>query len=162
MNFISKIKQMSNLKKLLLFGGIAVVALVLGFLEMESGCLAVSLFFLGGLFYEREETPDRVVIRFKYKALFYIVIVIAFLLSIFADKIFGRQLGFYVWGIVFILFLIFIVDLQKPSREINKAMKKHYVKFSGSRFSFSNPQTVIIEKRDQNMLNKEVKKYGGK
>jgi len=99
------------------------------------------------LFYERKETSDEIIIRYKYMPLVYIVLLGGFILSILVDEITGASWGYLIWAFIFIFLLIFIIDIWKPNKETKKAMKDGYVKVSGSRYSFSNPYTVVIKKR---------------
>ena len=90
------------------------------------------------IFYERTETEDEIIIRYKYWALFYIFIIITFALYF----IVGSR-----WIILITPFvMLFIIDFWRPNQEIRKAMKEGNVQVLGSRFSFSNPFTAIIKK----------------
>ena len=91
------------------------------------------------IFYERTETEDGIIIRYKYWALTYILFIITFALVL----IVGSR-----WALILIiLFLIlFIIDFWRPNQELRKAMKEGNVKVSGSKFSFSNPFTATIKK----------------
>ena len=98
------------------------------------------------VFYERKEMPDEIIIRYKYWPLFYIILVGGLILSIILDEIVGGLWGSMVWGLIFILLLIFIIDHWKPWKETKKAMRVGSVKVSGSKLSFSNPFTAVIKK----------------
>lgn len=115
--------------------------------ELKAKLVSLVFIALMTLFYERKETPDEVIIRYKYLPLIYIVLIGGLIFSILLDEITSTSWGFLVWAFIFILLLIFIIDIHKPSKEIREAMKKSYVKISGSKFSFFNPYTVVIKKR---------------
>ena len=97
------------------------------------------------LLYKREETENEIIICYKYVCLMYITILAGFVLSFFF-----KQIAHNIWGVVWIALAAYIIDIWKPNREVKKAMKKGYVKFKGSRFSFSNPLTALIDKQSDN------------
>ena len=80
------------------------------------------------LFYERKETSDEIIIRYKYMPLVYIVLFGGFILSILVDEITGASWGYLIWAFIFIFLSIFIIDIRKPNKETKKAMKDGYVK----------------------------------
>ena len=114
--------------------------------ELKAKLVSFVFIVLMPVFHERKETPDKIIIRYKYWPLFYIILVGCLILSITLDEIVGGLWGYSVWGLVFIFLLIFIIDHWKPWKETRKAMREGSVKISGSKFSFSNPFVVVIKK----------------
>ena len=104
-------------------------------------------------FYKREETSDEIIIQYsKYFTLFYFILLAGLILSILVEGITGVSWGYLVWGAFVSIFLLaFLVDLRKPNKEMNKAirkaMKESNVQVSGSKLSFSNPFKVVIKKK---------------
>lgn len=97
------------------------------------------------LLYERKETTDEIVIRYKYWPIFYITLLLLIPFSLLLDI-----LGFdpTVIGMLGIIILIlFFVDHMKPNREIRKAIKGGNAQISGSKVSFDNPYTAVIKKK---------------
>jgi len=92
------------------------------------------------LFYKRRETEKEIIIEYKYMYIIYLLIVI-FLVASF---IFPNYT--VLSSIFWIIILIYLFDIWKPMCEIRKAMKKGYVKFSGSKWSASNPIVAVIDK----------------
>jgi len=97
------------------------------------------------LLYERSETADEVVIRYKYWPIFYITLLLLIPLTLLLS-VFGIDATFV--GILCIIILIlFFVDHMKPNREIRKAIKESNAQISGSKLSFANPFTAVIKKK---------------
>ena len=93
-----------------------------------------------GLFYQRNEKEEEVVICFKYMWLLWILILISILFSFLIKNV--------IIAYTPLLFaIIYLVDTMKVRSEIKNAMKKEGVKFQGSKFSISNPLTAIIKKK---------------
>lgn len=116
-----------------------------------------------GLFYDRIEKPDRVVI--KYSRLIYVYILYAFFLAVglilrlVLDPILHLVIGVpLVLLCFFLIAIIYFIDLWKPWGEVRKAMKDGKVLVSGSKFSFSNPLTVEILKKASAMEEKSTGK----
>ena len=100
-----------------------------------------------GIFCDKEETKEQIVIRFKY-AWFYVFLGGVFV-CVFLGKSFSRI--FFLPSIVFfILMIIFAVAYWPVSAEIRRAMRDGMVKVSGSKYSFSNPLTFVIKKTAEN------------
>ena len=97
------------------------------------------------LLYERKETADEVIIRYKYWPIFYIALLLLIPVSLLLN-VFGIDAT--LLGIICIIILVlFFVDHMKPNREIRKAMREGNAQVSGSKVSFSNSLTAIIKKK---------------
>lgn len=94
------------------------------------------------LFYERKEQKNKVVITYKYSALFYLVLLAAVIVS----GIVPSSFQWYMVVLVLLLGTIYIALKIKPNREIREAAKRGKLKVSGSKFSFKNPLTFEITK----------------
>ena len=94
------------------------------------------------LLYERKETPDEIIIVYKYWPLFYIILTATLILSFILEK-----WANILWAFFGISVIIFIADIWKPNKEIRKAMREDSVQVSGSKFSFSKPFTAVIKKK---------------
>ena len=92
--------------------------------------------------YERHETPDTVQVRFRYLPLFYVTLLIAVALSLIS----AGQWTNPCMSSMGVLLVALIIGLRKPMREVHKAMKTDGVVISGSKFSFTNPLTIVIKK----------------
>lgn len=104
-----------------------------------------------GLFYERMETEEKVVIKYKSKILilYYFFIVFA-LVATFALNVIGGLaciVGPVLLVVLGVGLVVYWQDIWKVRSEISKAMKEGKVSVSGSRFSLSNPLTVEIPKK---------------
>jgi len=98
------------------------------------------------LFYKRDETENEITICFKKRCLFYIALLMGLVLAFFFS-----QVGNIIWWALLILIVIYIIDMWKPGREISKAVEKGYInKISGSKYSFSKPLTIVINKQSDN------------
>ena len=102
------------------------------------------------LLYERNETPDEVIIVYKGWLLFYVMIITYIVLEFIFD-IFIKSPAAHFWliAIFFILIIVFIIDSWKPNREIRRALKENVVQVSGSKFSLRNPFIVVIKKNNK-------------
>lgn len=96
------------------------------------------------LLYDRKETKKQIIITSKYSSIGFIFLILAVILLPFykANKIFG-----VLSLLFFALAILCMILMWKPNSEIKKAMKEGKIKASGSKFSFSNPLTVIIKKK---------------
>jgi hypothetical protein len=101
-----------------------------------------------GFFYERTATDTQVIYRFKNTLLIYYVVgmgAILWLLTSSLRIIPERALTIYC-AAAFFYFLVNFFAHVAPNREIREATKHGTVKVSGSKFSFKNPLTVIIDR----------------
>jgi hypothetical protein len=105
------------------------------------------------LFHERKETPNEIVLRYKYYPLFYVGMII--FVFLYVISIMFRININYVTTLLILFSVVFIADFWKPNREIRKAMKEGGVQVSGSKYSFSNPFTVVIKKPEFPSLARE-------
>lgn len=96
-----------------------------------------------GLFYDRIEKPDRVIIRYSRVLYFYAIFLLGLLLPLF-PSIAGVSSTVLLLTWFILLFFIYTVDLSKPNAELRKAMQEGKVLVSGNRFSLANPQTAEI------------------
>jgi len=99
-----------------------------------------------GLFYKRKETSDEIIIVYKYYPLFWIFLIVIPISSVILDVVIGGKAGDILIDLIWVIVIIFLIDIWKPSQEVRKAMRKGNVQMSGSKFSFSNPLTVRIKK----------------
>lgn len=103
------------------------------------------------LFYHREDKGNEVVITYTYRALFYWLLLIAFVSVFILQNIVNNWwvefiLTFGIIGLIVVFFIVYFIDLRKPDREIKQAMSKGEVTISGNKFSFSNPIKIVIQK----------------
>ena len=97
-----------------------------------------------GLFCDREETEEQIVIHVRYA--WYYVYLGGVFVCIFLSRSFGKV--FLVpAGVFIILMIVFTFAYWPLSAKIRKEMRNGTVKVSGSKYSFSNPLTFIITKR---------------
>ncbi|MFH1776852.1 MAG: hypothetical protein ABH952_04750 [Candidatus Omnitrophota bacterium] len=101
------------------------------------------------LFYEKKEASNETIIKYKYTALIYVVVFAAFILSAVMIILTDGSLVDVVWMFVWAFIAVYTVEMWTPFREIRKAMREGNVKFSGSKFSFRNPITAVINKRSK-------------
>ncbi len=95
------------------------------------------------LLYDRKETDNEVIIIYKYRAAFYIVLLAAILLTIPEAT---QSISYYIAPFILLFGVFWIIGHLKPSREIKRAMKNGKVKVTGSKFSFTSPLTFTIKK----------------
>jgi hypothetical protein len=104
-----------------------------------------------GLFYDRIEKPDRVVIRYSRILYYYVLILGLFAAIVILPAAFSSISYLFIEGSIWLacllLLLAYFIDVRKPSAEVRKAMKEGKVLVSGSKFSLSNPTTVEILKK---------------
>lgn len=100
-----------------------------------------------GILYERTETEDKIIIRYKYLPFLYVLII----LTVLVIHVLISQLG--ILGSCLLIFPLLVVlflwlDTMKANSEVKKAIKKdrNKVKVLGAKWSFSNPRTVEIPK----------------
>jgi uncharacterized membrane protein len=99
------------------------------------------------IFYERTETEDKIVIKYKYWPLIYVLLVIG-IVSMVVLRIIGYgYLSLPVTALCILLMLAVFFGYGKVRSEVREAMKKGKVSMSGSKFSFSNPYTLEIPKK---------------
>lgn len=99
------------------------------------------------IFIDRKETPTSVIYVYKSTAAFYMLFFVSLVL-IFVER-YHPILGILsnIATALFVIFSIgFFITTRTASKEIRSIMKKEKVKMSGSKFSFSNPMTIEIEK----------------
>jgi hypothetical protein len=95
------------------------------------------------LFFKRTETNDEVIIVWSTwvsitPLLFMFILILPVLLL--------PNLRLYFLVIFILSIIILSIFVQRPTKEIQEAMKKSSVQVSGSKYSFSNPLTVRIKK----------------
>lgn len=99
------------------------------------------------IFYKRTENEKSINIIFKYR---YTHLAIILIIGLFFYKFFPELEGSLtekiVSGGLLLSFLYHIVERIKPTREVQRAMKKDGVKMSGSLYSFKNPVKFEITK----------------
>ena len=93
--------------------------------------------------YDRKETKEEIIIVFKYRILFTLVVLI-FLLSAFIG--FDPKWEPLVFSFFAIVMVLWVMGRWAANSEIRQAAKKGEVKISGSGYSFKNPLTVRIKK----------------
>lgn len=94
------------------------------------------------LIYQRTETKSEITIVYKYYPAFYFVVLPMILMANFTS---GYANYFSIAG--FVAAGYFVIELWKPNLEITRAMRNGKVVIHGSKFSFSNPFTAIIQKK---------------
>ena len=103
-----------------------------------------------GILYDRTEDSEEIVIRLKYYTVNYAsvrIVGLGALAGVF-DLAPSRLLD--CSAIVFgFLFLVSTVIYWKPFREIKIAKETDKASRSGSKFSFFNPVTYVIEKKEE-------------
>ena len=100
-----------------------------------------------GFFYERTETKDKVVV--KYFPTFVLPILLFILGIVVSTWIYeiGGPIVALLFPLPFLAMIwLFGMHMKNVSEEVAKARREGRVKTSGSRWSFSNPLTVEIEK----------------
>ena len=92
--------------------------------------------------YQRDETSEKVEVKYRFVPLFYLALFVAIALSLISRGQWTNN----CMGSFGILLIAWVIGLCKPIREINKAMKQGGVLVSGSKFSFTNPIKIVIKK----------------
>ncbi len=103
-----------------------------------------------GIIYEKTETEEKTVFRFKHlPAAFIVFLILVFI--VFAPRIglFGDSASLTIIFVVFFaVFGIAMVDFRLAISQINQAKREgKAISQSGSKFSFSNPYTVEVSKK---------------
>ena len=93
------------------------------------------------LMYNRKETKDKIVIVYKYQALWYYILIVVLIVGVINQFVGLILLPFFI---IYAMFHIF--GKLKPGKEIKKAMMNSKVKMSGNRFSLTKPLTFEISK----------------
>lgn len=99
------------------------------------------------LLYQRTETEDKVIINYKYIALYWLTIIgtLIYLFASNADS-FLRSLTCCVLPICGAMIIIFYLDTKEVNSETRLAMKEGRAKISGKWFYFWSPPIVEISK----------------
>jgi hypothetical protein len=101
-----------------------------------------------GFFHDRIETSTETTIRYSKAAVFY-YLMWAMLASGWLAWVYGGAL-YIVFLLVFGVMMVFAVPFWSTNAEIKRAMKSGAVAGRGSKYSFSNPLTFVINK-DQHL-----------
>jgi len=96
--------------------------------------------------YDRLETEEETIIRYKRAPILYFGNLVIFV-GMFALAIDGKYfLAFILCGCGFALSM----SWRKPNIEVKSAMREGNVQIKGSKWSFSNPLTITIQKNQPN------------
>jgi hypothetical protein len=99
-----------------------------------------------GLFYDREETDDSIVIRYaRYPVLIYVLLPVLVFKNIWSSLL--NLDPTVATGICVLIIITVVVDLWKPHKEVWKANLSRRSRFEGSKYSFRKPLTVIISRK---------------
>ena len=97
-----------------------------------------------GLFYKREQRGEGVFIQYKRYWLLWVLILFPLVFFPFVEGTVRLVISYTP----IIIVIVFLVDTWKIRAEIREAMKKQGCDVRGSKFSISNPLTVIVKKSD--------------
>lgn len=99
-----------------------------------------------GLFIERNETPDQVILVCRLHALGFYLSLVAGLL-IFGAMIFNLQILFVLGLLLVPLALAASIPYFKAAVAIRKALEEGRGRVSGKKYSFSDPPVYTIDKQ---------------
>lgn len=99
------------------------------------------------LFYERKETKNEIVIKYKSAIVYYLFLGIIIPL-LWADLIFGIETVRPFSGLIIIWLIVVYLGFSKPTNEVKNFLNKGtHIKTSGNKLSISNPYIVVIKKK---------------